>query len=168
MDVLAFLFGQDNGQNMKLVSINTGLILSYRHYFIWLYVFNFPCFSWPVNSKKTVVSFSSKLTTNVQTLMCVVYSVVGKKRSQCHSLLHYHTTFSKLPIVGTFNYFLNRICTTKSINSTEAFITIVHTYIVFYWALTVSSLDFSVHNSHQTRRNRSKGPLSFIKSFNPK
>ena len=115
MDVLAFLFGQDNGQNMKLVSINTGLILSYRHYFIWLYVFNFPCFSWPVNSKKTVVSFSSKLTTNVQTLMCVVYSVVGKKRSQCHSLLHYHTTFSKLPIVGTFNYFLNRICTTKLI-----------------------------------------------------
>ena len=81
-------------------NINTRLILSYRHYFIWLYVFNFPCFSWPVNSKKTVVSFSSQLNTNVQNLMCFVYFVVGKKRSQCHSLLHYYPQISTSKLIS--------------------------------------------------------------------
>ena len=88
----SYLFVQKYGQNLKLGSINTGSFLSCSHYFIWLYVFNFPCFSWPVNSKKTVVSFGSNLNTNVQNLMCFVYFVVGKKRSKCHSLLHYYPT----------------------------------------------------------------------------
>ena len=98
----------ENAQNINSKSINTGLILSYRHYFIWLCVFNFPCFSWPVNSKKTVVSFSSQLNTNVQNLMCFVYFVVGKNEVNVVLYCSITRMFSTQAIQYTFSVYLTQ------------------------------------------------------------